>query len=270
MVTLLVSLSTFAACYLVTDDGIGFGYHADFMMGWEEDFLQQAVDTCTNQSGRIQDCPLFDIISETEARACSMKLPSELSGEDVLKSLLTLPGDVSITFKEGEDDGSSTKPEEPETSEKPDDNDGGILDPPAPTLPSAEIPEVPIPTSAPGNVFKETSVYEAPPPPATTVAAVAENTDVPPPPPTTTAAPEIVPIEDPNVSFFSTQYVTAGNVVSKIYWDQEVVWVTEVVDSTTTVTMKGPQAPAATEVVPAPEAAAPVRRHLHNHVHRHI
>ncbi|KAH0122003.1 hypothetical protein KCU82_g22542, partial [Aureobasidium melanogenum] len=43
-------------------DPTGYGYHGDFQMGWDSsDFLQSAVDTCTNASGQIQDCPLFDI-----------------------------------------------------------------------------------------------------------------------------------------------------------------------------------------------------------------
>lgn len=31
------------------------------MSGWDATFLQTAVDTCTNGSGLIQDCPVFDI-----------------------------------------------------------------------------------------------------------------------------------------------------------------------------------------------------------------
>ncbi|KAF2021131.1 hypothetical protein BU24DRAFT_15431 [Aaosphaeria arxii CBS 175.79] len=41
-------------------DPTGFGYHADFMMGWKDDqFLKDAVAKCTNKSGRIEDCPVF-------------------------------------------------------------------------------------------------------------------------------------------------------------------------------------------------------------------
>jgi hypothetical protein len=42
-------------------------------MGWEPEFLQSAVDTCTNPSGEIEDCPLFNIITEAEASECKLQ-----------------------------------------------------------------------------------------------------------------------------------------------------------------------------------------------------
>lgn len=42
-------------------DPTGLGSHGDFMSGWDADFLQTAVDTCNNNSGRIEDCAVFDI-----------------------------------------------------------------------------------------------------------------------------------------------------------------------------------------------------------------
>ena len=60
----------------------GYGYHADFITGWEPDFLQQAVDTCTNDSGRIEDCPIFDIQSEAEASMCNFEMPEVLKSDN--------------------------------------------------------------------------------------------------------------------------------------------------------------------------------------------
>lgn len=54
------------------------------MMGWEsEDFLQQAVDTCTNASGEIQDCALFDIQSDSDAATCAFEIPELITDDDI-------------------------------------------------------------------------------------------------------------------------------------------------------------------------------------------
>lgn len=55
------------------------------MMGWEsEAFLQEAVDTCTNSSGEIEDCALFDIQSDDVAAECTFEVPSELEDDDII------------------------------------------------------------------------------------------------------------------------------------------------------------------------------------------
>jgi len=59
---------------LSNGDPTGYGYHGDFQMGWDSvDFLQSAVDTCTNASGMIEDCPLFNIQTEAEEQQCKIK-----------------------------------------------------------------------------------------------------------------------------------------------------------------------------------------------------
>jgi hypothetical protein len=71
----------------------GFAYHGDFMTGWEESFLQQALDTCRSDTGLQSDCPLFKLQSDDEARACKMPVPPVLAGEDVFgPGMLKLPG----------------------------------------------------------------------------------------------------------------------------------------------------------------------------------
>lgn len=64
------------------------------MMGWERPFLQSAVNNCTNLSGQIEDCPLFDIQSSDDFSSCKIKLPDALAKEAVstrYASLLPLP-----------------------------------------------------------------------------------------------------------------------------------------------------------------------------------
>lgn len=227
-------------------------------MGWEEDFLQKAVDTCTNESGMIQDCPIFDIIDESKAKECEIKMPLELVAEKVLDGLSLLPGDVQITYE-----GDSAEPAKPSSSSSA----PGLL----PSDPADLLP---------GNVFKESSASTsttsqdvaaaAAPAPTTTTSTSTSS-----PTPTTTPTPSVAPV-DPSVSYESTQYITNGNMVTKILWDEEVVWVTEMVDTTTTVTITGGPPPSPTpDPTPEPAAAAPAgtdakrRRHVHHHGHNH-
>ncbi|KAB8304086.1 hypothetical protein EYC80_005425 [Monilinia laxa] len=77
-------------------DPTGYGYHGDFIMGWDVDFLQSAVDTCTNLSGRIEDCPLFDIQDESAWGTCSIEIPDNVKGDDVTGPMDALPGDNPI------------------------------------------------------------------------------------------------------------------------------------------------------------------------------
>jgi hypothetical protein len=71
------------------------------MMGWDEHFLQSAVDTCTNPSGQIEDCPLFNIQSSDKYSNCDITLPQPLMAEKVLDDMSTLPGNVPIAYGPG-------------------------------------------------------------------------------------------------------------------------------------------------------------------------
>ncbi|TVY13974.1 hypothetical protein LARI1_G009154, partial [Lachnellula arida] len=57
---------------IANGDPTGNGYHGDFIMGWDEQFLQDASNQCTNLSGKIEDCPLFDIQPLGESSACNI------------------------------------------------------------------------------------------------------------------------------------------------------------------------------------------------------
>ncbi|KAG5928173.1 hypothetical protein E4U42_001179, partial [Claviceps africana] len=74
-------------------DKTGYGYHGDFTTGWPTEFLQRAIDTCTNESGRIEDCPLFNVVDHDTATSCKWetKLPAALAHEDVTGPMSTLP-----------------------------------------------------------------------------------------------------------------------------------------------------------------------------------
>ncbi|KAK2608377.1 hypothetical protein QQS21_003062 [Conoideocrella luteorostrata] len=228
---------------LSNGDTSGYAYHGDFITGWDSKFLQQAVDTCTNPSGRIQDCPLFNVVDEGEATSCKVKksLPQVLSGENVLGPMNKLPGDISVGgAAEDHDHGNKKKPAPPPSSTK---------ETSAPTLTyrpgeKASTPAAPLP----GQVFKQNSHSSVAQPKPTIAPVVAPAAlDVK---PTTAPAP---PSADP--SFFSTQYITNGNQVTKVLWEESFVTVTEDDGSPTA---------AAT-----PAVGHKHRRHVAHHAHAH-
>ncbi|CRG87554.1 hypothetical protein PISL3812_04572 [Talaromyces islandicus] len=79
-------------------DPTGYGYHGDFIQGWQPGFLQQAMDGCTNPSGQVQDCPLFDLQSNDEAATCQFPVPHAIKHENPFFNLHGLLGDVPVQF----------------------------------------------------------------------------------------------------------------------------------------------------------------------------
>jgi hypothetical protein len=211
-------------------DPTGYGYHGDFIMGWEETFLQSAVDTCTSLSGRIQDCPLFTIQTEAESQQCHIKVPSAIASEDVSGPLAGLPGGVNVNYGPGYvvAGGASAS---------------ASVDPvPIPTLShSAGSTVAPSETPLPGGVFLEGSVSKAVASPSVSVkvAAVVE--------PSPTPAPVAALKENQRV--YTTSYSTVGNEVIEMVMIEELVTVT------------GPPV-TMTQYVTMP---ARRKRHLHRH-----
>ena len=52
------------------------------MAGWDVDFLQNAVNTCTNLSGEVSDCELFTLQDDASAAQCTFPMPSQLKDDD--------------------------------------------------------------------------------------------------------------------------------------------------------------------------------------------
>ncbi|GKT84385.1 WSC domain-containing protein [Colletotrichum tofieldiae] len=239
---------------IANGDTQGYGYHADFISGWDEDFLQSAVDTCTNLSGRIEDCPIFDLQDEAATAQCEMKIPDIVAKDNVNGPDSILPGNVAITFGDGSSEGGAA----PVSSST-------IAAPTVPTLtykPGKTATANPLP----GEVFHETGKI----PYGSSISVEAVSTPVPEPAAPTTE-PTPTPIIEPvitsapasssqqSISFVSTQTITSGNTVSIIYWEEEIVYVTEYEDITATLTVT----PTATPVLRA-------KRHLHQHRKHHL
>jgi hypothetical protein len=72
-------------------DRTGYGFHGDFVNGWDVDVLQQATDECTNDSGNIEDCHVFDnkLFTTDEQQAC--RIPPSVD-DQITGVLDKLPG----------------------------------------------------------------------------------------------------------------------------------------------------------------------------------
>lgn len=84
-------------------DPTGYGYHGDFMNGWDQDLLQRAVDdqTCSNVagSGVIEDCPVLkpNLQNQAAQEQCKFDMPAELVNDDCKGPRGGLPGHVPIS-----------------------------------------------------------------------------------------------------------------------------------------------------------------------------
>ncbi|KAF9885417.1 hypothetical protein FE257_012939 [Aspergillus nanangensis] len=83
---------------LSNGDPTGFGYHGDFMHGWESGVLEQAVKQCTNPSGMVEDCPVFELQTEIEQLLCNFDMPDILKSEDLKKCKGGLPNDILVEW----------------------------------------------------------------------------------------------------------------------------------------------------------------------------
>ncbi|KIO27670.1 carbohydrate-binding module family 1 protein, partial [Tulasnella calospora MUT 4182] len=70
-------------------DPTGYGYHADYMMGWPEDVLKRAMAQCTDQGGQVSSCPVVTSRSEQEMNDCAQ--PNRVD-EEIDGWLPSLPG----------------------------------------------------------------------------------------------------------------------------------------------------------------------------------
>ncbi|CAK7566900.1 MAG: hypothetical protein SEPTF4163_004854 [Sporothrix epigloea] len=84
---------------IANGDVQGFAYHGDFMSGWDPAFLQEAVNTCTSPSGKIGDCPVFNIQSLEEAQSCRIAKPAIVADDNVRGPASILPGKLSTFGK---------------------------------------------------------------------------------------------------------------------------------------------------------------------------
>lgn len=75
---------------------IGYGYHGDFLEGWEAGILQKAIDTCTNLSGNQEDCPVFSFDDHHTECLLESPLPAVISEENVCGPRQGLPNGIKV------------------------------------------------------------------------------------------------------------------------------------------------------------------------------
>jgi hypothetical protein len=86
---------------IANGDTEGYGYHGDFYSGWNQTFLQDAINTCLNLSGQAQDCHLFTRQNDSISTSCFLDMPAELRQENYQGLIPSLPGNVAISTGPG-------------------------------------------------------------------------------------------------------------------------------------------------------------------------
>ncbi|QUC22380.1 uncharacterized protein UV8b_06621 [Ustilaginoidea virens] len=277
---------------LSNGDTTGYSYHGDFVTGWDTPFLQRAIDTCTNPSGRIEDCPLFNVVDQETATSCKLKpsLPQLLFGEDVIGPMAKLPGGIPVggmaqapapssstqaapvpiltyrpgstpsapasplpgdVFKEKIDTSSAAAAEKQPSSSSV--ATSSVTTSSATTsAASSSVPTSSVTTSSATTSAASSSATTSSTTSSTTISSVttsfvtASSVGAPSVNPTTTTPPSSA-----TPSYYSTQYITDGNVVTEILWEESYV----------TVIYTGGS--------PAATAAHPARRKLRRRAARH-
>ncbi|KAF8266390.1 hypothetical protein EI94DRAFT_1701775 [Lactarius quietus] len=84
---------------LANGDSTGHGLHGDFMDGWNKDVLSRAIQTCTDGSGVIENCPVFAnenrFVPDAVMNSCAA--PNPKPSENVQGPIPYLPGCVAVT-----------------------------------------------------------------------------------------------------------------------------------------------------------------------------
>lgn len=213
---------------------LGFGYHGDFMMGWDSEFLQQAVDQCTNLSGQIQDCALFTIQDESVYGNCNVTLPSALAKENVVGAVTTMPGNPVINYGPGYASGAAAGGNSATATV------GGSTGTTQSAMTLSYSAGSSIASSSSfeaGGIFVASSGATFTPDSTTT--SIATSSSVMSVSVAATTAPAVYAVPSSAApSYFSTAYNTLSpNEVEEVLWVEEVVTVTEAVAQTASVTV---------------------------------
>jgi len=209
-------------------DPTGYGYHADFINGWNIDVLQSAVNDCTNPSGRTEDCQHFSGKLQTEAEQdkCDIQeTPAVLAKDDCAGPAKGLCGNVPVQYGPG-----YANPLKPGSPAKP--TAKPILSSVAPVPTQSYAPAR---SEGPGGISKY-DVNTAEPKPAAPSAKYeapkAPKVEVPPAPPAVTPAPAPAKQNvDPNAKIVSTTTYTSAGVVYEVAIEEVVVVVTVTEDA---------------------------------------
>lgn len=211
-------------------------------MGWEESFLQDAVDTCTNASGEIEDCALFTIQDSSDYSNCNFTVPAALADENVVGAMSTMPGNPAIQYGPAyatkgatAGSGSITTTATSVASQATLSYAAGL------SLSGSE-------SVALGGIFVVSTGASFTPSTSSSVATTTTEAVLSAAAVITSAPVATAAADDDDEEFFTTMYSTSGQVVYEVIWAKTDVTVTE------------------TESATATGGAA--KRHVHKHARR--
>jgi hypothetical protein len=75
-------------------DTTGYGFHGDFLNGWDVDVLQKAIDTCNDNSGDVSACKAVTTFTPNESQQCHI---GTSVNEETGGTLQKLPGCNPLT-----------------------------------------------------------------------------------------------------------------------------------------------------------------------------
>ena len=163
---------------LANCDPTGYGYHGDVIAGWEDGILQQAIEKCTDMSGEIQKCPVFELQDQSKMNQCKMSMPSLLANERYDATNQGLPGNVPIMrgpgYAKGAKKDDPGEPSVPPKDPPPPAAPSSSANPPAPSVKPAEAKFFEIPADA-GHSMQDINNMAKPTPPPEPVEPAAEE-----------------------------------------------------------------------------------------------
>ena len=82
----------------MTKLGIGYGFHGDFLNGWDADTLEAGIKQCAiaNEDGVVHECPVFAPIDDQNTATDCPPIEPEID-EPVHGMIDKLPGCITIT-----------------------------------------------------------------------------------------------------------------------------------------------------------------------------
>ncbi|TVY26899.1 hypothetical protein LHYA1_G004841 [Lachnellula hyalina] len=206
---------------IANGDPTGNGYHGDFIMGWDEQFLQDASNQCTDLSGKIEDCPLFTIQPLGDSTACNIaesNIPAPIAKELAVGGATTLPGNPPIVYTGYASDGVAAAPSSSSApapvSSAPAASTSTSSEQPSSSVASDTQQAPSAPSAATSSVDPSQSATEA----SSTIATTS-------PSPAVTPAPAMQSSVSTQ-TYFSTEYQTKGQDVVEVLWVEDVVTVT--------------------------------------------
>lgn len=244
---------------LANGDPTGYGYHGDFMAGWESGVLQQAIDTCTNPDGNFDECAVFDVQTQTKQQQCHFDMPAAIKSENVHKCTSGLPGDMPIEW--GPAYASMSMGSNPTTTA-------------VPGIPSLSIPSLSLSlglTLDAGNMLGNAAAMATAEAATTTSTSTSTSTPTPTPTPTTSVSTEpiteeIVYLERQIEVLIDTEGVPYTTITGT---PTTVSTAMSTITETSTVVSYVKRDTVAEEQPEEPEVAGHARRHLHHHGRLH-